>query len=678
MKFSYNWLKEYIPTLPKPDKLADLLNMHAFEVESIEKHNKDVVLDVNILPNRIADASGHRGLAREISAILGTPLKDTRPKLKESQTPTKDILKVEVKTTLCPRYTARVIRGVKVTDSPQWLKDRLLACGIRSINNIVDATNYVMLDTGQPLHAFDLKKISGAKIIVRLAKRGEKIHALDDTTYALDESMIVIADAEKALAIAGIKGGATAEISPTTHEIIIEAATFDGPTIRMTSQKIKLKTDASARFSVGMDPNLTSEAMERVAALVVDIAGGEVLKTPIDVYPKRTLPAKIVVRTEHVRSVLGEDIKDAEMISILKRLGFEAKLARGVMTVLVPTYRVDVRLEEDVIEEIGRLYGFEHIVAKHPMGELVPSEVELSHVWTDQTKDIIAGLGFREAYNYSFIGESEIAVYHESPENYLEIENPTRREFAYLRRYLLPGLLRNMHENLKHEPSVRMFEMGRTYHPTNTKDGYTEKNNLGLIMAERSSTKDANLFYELKGVLATYFEGMGVDVWFDEAEAIDAHAPYHPFRRAALRAGDDLVGVLGEVHPVTREELGIKATVVSAEIDFDRLARYISAEKEFKVISKYPSIMRDLAILVPLETRVEEVTDVIENTGGELLVDSDLFDMYEGSELPHGKQSLAFRLVFQAQDRTLKDTEVDAIMTSIIKTLETNLEWETR
>ena len=201
--------------------------------------------------------------------------------------------------------------------------------------------------------------------------------------------------AEKALAMAGIKGGATAEISPTTHEIIIEAATFDGPTIRMTSQKIKLKTDASARFSVGMDPNLTSEAMERVAALVVDIAGGEVLKTPIDVYPKRTLPAKIVVRTEHVRSVLGEDIKDAEMISILKRLGFEAKLARGVMTVLVPTYRVDVRLEEDVIEEIGRLYGFEHIVAKHPMGELVPSEVELSHVWTDQTKDIIAGLGFR-------------------------------------------------------------------------------------------------------------------------------------------------------------------------------------------------------------------------------------------------------------------------------------------
>jgi phenylalanyl-tRNA synthetase beta chain len=678
MKFSYNWLKEYIPKLPKPAKLAETLNMHAFEVESIEKHGKDFVLDVKILPNRMADASGHRGLAREIAAILGVFIKDAPLKLKESQVRTRDVLKVEVKTSLCPRYTARVIRGVKVKDSPKWLKDWLLVCGLRSINNIVDATNYVMLDTGQPLHAFDLKKIASSKIIVRMARDGEKIHALGDVAYALSKSMMVIADNERPLAIAGIKGGTSAEISASTRDIVLEAATFDGPTIRTTSQKIKLKTDASARFSVGMDPNLTSEAMERVAALIADIAGGEVLKIPIDIYPKRRVPARILVRTDYVRSVLGEDIKDAEMLSILKRLGFEVKLTRSVMTVLVPTYRVDVQLEEDVVEEIGRIYGFEHIVAKHPLGELVPPEVELAHTWMDETKDIIVGLGFEEAYNYSFIGESEIAVYNESSEKYLELENPTRREFAYLRRYLLPGLLHNVRENLKYEPTVRMFEMGRTYHPASAKDGYMETTNLGLVMAERSSAKDANLFYELKGVLSTYFERMGVEVWFDDAETIDAHTPYHPFRRSAIRAGDDLIGVLGEVHPMVLENFGIKAVVAAAEIDFDKLANYISKEKEFAVISKYPSVMRDLAILVPLDVRVEEVTDVIENTGGKLLVDSDLFDIYEGSELPDGKQSLAFHLVFQSPDRTLKDTEVDTIMNSITQALEANLEWEVR
>ncbi len=678
MKFSYNWLKAYIPKLPKPAKLAETLNMRAFEVESIEKHGKDFMLDVKILPNRIADASGHDGLAREIAAILGVQIKDAPSRLKESQVRTKDVLRVEVKTSLCPRYTARVIRGVKVKDSPKWLKDRLEVCGIRSINNIVDATNYVMLDTGQPLHAFDLKKIASSKIVVRMARDGEKIHALDGVTYMLDTSVMVIADAKDALAIAGIKGGASAEISTTTHDIVLEAATFDGPTIRMTSQGIKLKTDASTRFSVGMDPNLASEAMERVATLIADIAGGEVLKTLIDIYPKRRLPARILVRADYARSVLGEDIKDSEMLAILKRLGFEVKLVRGVMTVLVPTYRVDVRMEEDVIEEIGRLYGLEHIVAKHPLGELVPPEIELAQVWLDETKDVVVGLGFREAYNYSFIGESEIAVYNESPEKYLELENPTRREFAYLRRYLLPGLLHNIRENLKYEPNVRMFEMGRTYHPATNKEGYTEKNSFGLVLAERVSSKDANLFYELKGALSTYFERMGVEVWFDDAETIDAHTPYHPFRRSAIRAGDDLIGVLGEVHPMVLENFGIKAVVAACEMDFDKLTSYISKEKEFAVISKYPSVMRDLAILVPLDVRVEEVTDVIENTGGELLVDSDLFDIYEGSELPDGKQSLAFHLVFQSPDRTLKDSEVDAVMERVTKALQENLEWEVR
>ena len=676
MKFSYNWLKELVPKLPKPDILAELLTMHAFEVENVGRVGKDYVLDVKILPNRIADASGHWGLARDIAAITGTGAMAKTKTVKEGKRSLGDVIKVEVKTPLCRRYALRGMMGVRVKESPGWMRERLIACGLRPINNIVDATNYVMLETGQPLHAFDADKIGGKKIIVRMARKGEKIAALDDKTYELDESMMVIADAEHAMALAGIKGGEDAGISRDTKHVVIEAATFDGSAIRMTSQKLMLRTDASMRFSVGLDPNLVSEALERAALLMQEVAGGEVLRGRVDVYPKRVSERKIFLRPTYVNSVLGTALRDAEMTAILKRLGFGASKQKNILAVTVPTRRVDVTMEEDLIEEIGRIYGLEHIKSQHPLGELVPPAENASLAMQERMRDMFQGAGFQEVYNYSFVGEKDIAAVGDNTDEYLQLENPTRPEFTYMRASLGAGLLKNAAENIKHEDAVRLFEIGHVFRRQGL--ACEEHAHAGGIMAETSIQKERALFFELKGALSSFFEAMGMDAWFDDVPAPGKNV-LHPHRSALIKIGEEKIGVMGEVHPRVLAAYGMSGVAALFELDADMLGHIRQKEMEFRPISRFPSVMRDIALLVPLDTRMVEVEDVIENTGGELLVDTDLVDMYAGPELPDDKKNFAFRLVFQAKDRTLTDEEVNAIMEKITKTLEAESpEWEVR
>src|SRR3989344_4196102 len=689
MKFSYNWLKEHVPALPKPNKLGEVLTMHAFEVESITRLGKDHVLDVKILPNRIADASGHMGLAREIAAILGARVVIKTKKLKEGRQQLKDVVVAEVKTPLCRRYTLRGMMGVRVKKSPGWIQERLLACGLRPINNIVDATNYVMLETGQPLHAFDADTIGGKKIIVRMARKGETIDALDDNTYNLDESIVVIADTNRAMVIAGIKGGEDAGISADTKDIVIEAATFDGPTIRMASQRLMLRTDASVRFSVGMDPNLAGEALERAVLLIQEVAGGVVLNGCVDIYPKRISELKILLRPVYVNSLLGTNLRDTDMITILKRLEFGVSQKKQELLVTVPTRRVDITMEEDLIEEIGRLYGLEHMKPRHPVGELIPPAENQSLAMQERMRDMFQGIGFQEVYNYSFVGEKDIMAVGDNADSYLQLENPTRAEFAYMRASLGAGLLKNAAENIKHENGVRFFEMGHVFRC----DGFVHKESVHVagIMAETSLQRSQTLFFELKGALSLFFEALGVDAWFDpprvdERQQVEAgdtpppcHMVLHPHRPSLIKIGDEKIGVMGEVHPRVLAACGVSGTAVLFELDADLLGRIAQKEMEFRPISRFPSVMRDIALLVPLDTRMVEVEDVIENTGGELLVDTDLVDLYEGAELPDGKKNFAFRLMFQAEDRTLKDEEVNTIMERITKTLEAeNSEWEVR
>jgi phenylalanyl-tRNA synthetase beta chain len=703
MKFSYNWLKEYVPRLPAPEKVAEVVTLHAFEVEGVEELSNDTILDIAILPNRIADASGHVGMARELAAVLDVPFKVPSIKLKESARKTRDVINIKVESKLCSRYIARVVENVSVGESPEWLRERLEACGLRSINNIVDITNYVMLQTGQPLHAFDLDKLEGQKIIVRNAQENEHITTLDGEKRSLNSSMLVIADEAEALAIAGIKGGAKAEIDSKTTTIVLEAACFDGPSTRTTSQTLGLRTDASVRFSVGIDPNLAGDAIDRAAVMVQELAGlpdgkagGQILKMPVDIYPKKRLPRKIALRVAYANSVLGTDLSGGDMVKILKRLGFRVNGSREKLAVTVPTYRVDIMLEEDLVEEVGRIYGYYNVKAASPLARLTSHPDELFHDTQESVKNILVGLGFFEASNYSFVGKKDIDALGDDPKNYFELMNPVRPEFSYMRHSLLPGLLRNAEENLKHVSQLRMFEIGAVYSSLYAKDkGDThERKKLGGFIAAKAKQTKAELFYELKGALSTFFDGFGLDVWFDDLPTGQAGAPvpgiaaatslpagrqvFQPYRSALIKTDDTTLGILGELHPRLLGEYGIKGSLAAFELDFEDLTAVEIAEKEFRFIPKFPAIERDVAVLVPTDVRVETVLDMIENTGGELLVDTDVFDIYEGQGLPENRKSFAFRLTFQSSERTLRDEEIEEIMNRVTKTLEENPDWEVR
>jgi len=707
MKFSYNWLQSFFKRkLPIPQKLAEIIHMSVFEVEGIERTGNDFVLDIKVLPNRGSDCFSHAGLAREISAIKNLPLTFEIEKLKiteDKTSKTKDLVSVEVKSKVaCPRYNARVVIDVKVGPSPKWLRERLEVCGLRPINNIVDIANYVMLETGQPLHVFDAEKITGKKLVVRYAKKGEKIVTLDEEKYDLDSEVLVIADSEKPLALAGIKGGKGPGIDSKTKTVVLEAANFNPQLIRTTSQKIDLKTDASLRFEYGLDPNLTNIAINRAAGLIQEIAGGKICQGLVDFYPKKVLPQKIKLEVEYVNTLLGVKISTAEIKNILTRLGLKiARTGAGDIDVVVPTRRRDLVLPEDLIEEVGRIFGYEKIPAKFPLASLAPPERNLDIFWENAAKNILKEAGFVEVYNDSFLAEEVVKVfgYNEQDARYIgrrtaryseqdaryigrrtaryktnelvETLNPPSSDFRFLRPSLLPNLLKNIQTNSRNFSRIHIFELGKVF-----KEGKPmEKLMLsGAILG--------NSFYEAKGVVDTLFSRLGLTgVWYDEYRATPENSKvslWHAKKSAEIKAGDQEFGFLGEVSPRILSEMKISQPVVLFDIDFAKLQKFASEEYEYRPISKYPSAVVDIAILVPLEVKVEEVLNVMETAGGEILADTELFDIYEGEQLPQGKKNLAFHLIFQASDRTLSSKEIDDICGKIIKNLEQNPEWEVR
>ncbi|TFG35576.1 MAG: phenylalanine--tRNA ligase subunit beta, partial [Parcubacteria group bacterium] len=413
MKFSYNWLQSFFKKkLPAPEKLADLIIDHAFEVEGITRSGKDYVLDIGVLSNRGPDCFSHIGMAREIAAILNYNFSISAFKLTENKKiDAKDLIKVIVENKGgCPRYTARVVTDAKVGESPKWIKEKLEACGLRPINNVVDVTNYVMLETGQPLHAFDQEKIEGKKIIVRFAEAGEKITTLDEETYKLNEDILVIADAKNPIAIAGIKGGKNPEIDQKTKTIILESANFDPQDVRKSSKMLNLRTDASLRFEHGLDQNLAEFAINRAAYLIQEITKGKVAGGLIDISVKRNLKKIIRLDLDYADALLGVKIPKKQAIDILKRLEFKIRAVKKtakIIDVEVPTFRLDVLLPEDLIEEIGRIYGYENIDSAFPMVSLCPPKRNLDIFWENLSKDILRGSGFTEVSNYSFISPKD-------------------------------------------------------------------------------------------------------------------------------------------------------------------------------------------------------------------------------------------------------------------------------
>jgi len=691
MVFSYNWLQSFFQKkLPKPEKLAELLTIKAFEVGEIKKIGGDYVLNIDVTPNRAGDCFSHTGIARELAAVVNlnyrsptSIIKDYNPSSTSSRRAgpykklkAKEFVSVRVKNKMaCPRYTARVVTDVKVGPSPKWIQERLKVCGLRPINNIVDIANYVMLETGQPLHAFDGQKLEDEKIVVRFAKKRERIVTLDEEKYDLNENILVIADAKEPVAIAGIKGGKIPEIDKKTKIIVLESANFDSRVVRRGSKKLGLITDASWRFEHGLDPNLTETAINRAVYLIQKIAGGKVATGTIDFYPKKVLPKRIKLDLDYAERLLGVRIPVAEIKNILKRLDFQLINFRNQsMMVGVPTKRLDVSLPEDLIEEIGRIYGYQKIKAAFPTATLIPPKRNIEIFWEDMTKNILKEAGFTEVYNYSFFGEKEAKIFGYEKKDLIELENPLSGEQKYLRASLIPNLLKNIEKNFRYFPEIKIFELGKTFHSSPKFGGGKKRALTGVI------TGDA--FYQAKGVVDLLLNKLGIsNICYDSWQPTPKQTKlsiWHPKKCAEIKIGGEKIGFLGEISPRVLHSLDFQGKVVLFDIDFEKLSKISSEEHEYRPISKFPAAVRDIAILVPRQIRVEEVLNKVEAAGGRLIRDIDLFDIYEGEEIPGGKKNLAFHLIYQSGDRTLSSKEIDQIQNKIILVLEKEIGWEVR
>ncbi|MBI5913284.1 phenylalanine--tRNA ligase subunit beta [Candidatus Azambacteria bacterium] len=685
MKVSYKWLQEYIAKkLPTPEKTAALLTMHAFEVEGIEKAKGDAVLDIKVLPNRAHDCLSHYGIARELAAIVKTEAKHALIKMKEQKkVKAKDGLKVAVREPeLCARYTARVIYGVKIAPSPKWLVERLEALGQRSINNIVDATNYVMLALGQPLHAFDLDAVAGRTITVRKARAGETITTLDGDALTLTVADLVIADMEVPLAIAGVKGGKKAEVTVRTVNIALEAATFDAATVRKTSRRLNVRTESSIRFENGLSPALPPEALDMVAALIVALAGGEVASGMLDAHGKLPVPQTALFTAEGINKLLGTDIAEKEMLLTLKRLGFTIqKTAKGFLAT-APKERLDVAHQADIAEEIARMHGMMDIASLLPESTLIPAEQNNSIVTADNIRTALAALGLSETYNRSFIGARHMGYFHERYAGAAAVANPLSDDQKYLRPSLLFGLLDNVAENFKHEKAVRLFEVGNIFALKDTRGVHERTMAAGVIAAKgKGKNGDRALFYEVKGIVDALLERLGIDdAWYDDYLPSPEYSDerfWHRGRTADIKVGDATIGAVGEAAPALLHLYDIHERVALFELDRAKLSELAQEKRAYQPIIKFPAIERDIAVVVPAETKIDRVQYAIETAGGELLSDSDLFDIYEGENLDAAQKSLAFHCIFQSAVRTLTDEEVNDAFKKITAALISE-EWDVR
>ena len=658
MKFSYNWLNSFFKKdLPKPDDLAEKLMMRFFEVEEVRKIGDDFLIDIDVLPNRAGDCFSHFGVAKEIATIYDLEMDEPETDFDCSAKDISKLVKVNLGNDLTPRYLLRGIKNVEVGKTPDFIKKRLEICGLQSINNIVDITNYVMLETGQPLHAFDGDKV-GDLIKVREAKAGEKITTLDDEQKELDKSTLVIADKEKPMAIAGIKGGQGPEVDKETNLIYLEAANFDAKTIRKTSQRLKLRTDASTRFSHGLDPELAEVAAKRAIYLIKKYANGTPIKGSVDKYPKKAEKKTLTLDPEKVRSLLGVDISKKEIETILKKLDFEIKKEEDILKVLVPTKRRDVSLEEDLIEEVGRIYGYENIKSTPPKAKVTTPIKNLQIFWEDKVRDLFEKAGFVESYNYTFIDQEMKDIF--SYQDLIEMKNPVSAKYKYLRPELIPHLLNNVRENEKRFDDIKIFELGKIFPGK-------EKKMVGGV---------SNLnFRKLKGTVNRLFEIMGIeDIDYKNKEK----SSWHTGRAAEIFAGGESVGLMGEVKSDLMNNIKVKTDLFAFQLDMDQLIRLATDRAKYKKITKFPTAVKDLSVLVPVSIRYRDVLDVAKGAAGELLVDADLFDIYEGDGIPDDMKNLGLRFYFQAKDKTLSKEEINKLLEKTISSLEAKSGWKVR
>jgi len=670
MKFSYSLIKKFIPQLKNKKQLVEALNSYSFE--AVEK--KGDVVEVDIWPNRYSEAS-HFSLSREVAAILNFSLKTpfSSPLKTDLFSKTQNAkFKVEIEDEfLCPRYGAQYFENIKVEASPPWLQKILKTCGLRPINNIVDIVNYVMLEIGQPLHAFDFDKIKNvkgnnladfAKIIVRRAKKGEKILTLDNQLITLDKNILVIADQKEPIAIAGIKGGKKAEVTKKTKRIILESANFEPTIIYQASKFLNLSTDASLRFSHGLSPVLVDWGISRCATLFEKIANAK--KGPRFDSLKKPLPPKILkFDLFQFNRFIGIELTQKEAEKFLKRLGFK-RLKDNLWE--VPPWRLDIENDKDLFEEVIRLFGYKKIKNQPPLIYLKPSGFEEIIERREKIKKILVGLGLSEVYNYSFISENDLKLNPFWQKETQEVLNPPSSQFKYLRPSLAIGILKNIKENHRFFEEVKIFEIGKIF--SKTSKGLEEKNALAIAISKPADSLEP--FFELKGIVQELFDHLGFsDYLILEAEDIDwpkkfAISYLKPQTILKIKSGNEIIGYLGQV-----KNPAFKKQAAFAELIFDKLP--LEGENIYEPLPRYPAVVRDLSFFTDYSFKIGEIMQSIKNVNPSLIEDIDFIDEFEikNNLESQKRRSLTFRIVFRSPYRTLLKEEVDEEMKKIISML---------
>ena len=638
----------------------------------------DVVLELEITPNR-PDCLSMIGVAREISVITENSLRLPAVNVQQGLTDINNLTSVTIEAPdLCPRYAARVIRGVKIAPSPTWLQRRLEAIGVGTINNIVDITNYVLMEYGHPLHAFDYHRLTENRIVVRRAKPGETLKTIDAEERELTPDMLVIADAENPVALAGVMGGFDSEITDQTVDVLLESAYFHPPSIRKTSKVLGMHTEASHRFERGADPEGVIPALNRTTQLIAEIAGGEICAGIVDVYPSKREALNIKLRPERANFVLGTEIAPDDMCDILTRLGFTVS---DTFEVTAPTFRPDVGQEIDLVEEIARVYGFDNIPTTLPRGDIPIPKVVPKEDLRERVKMYLLQCGMMEAMNYAFYHPDvfdRIRLESTDPlRQAVQIANPLSEDQSIMRTTLLPSLLANAQRNRNHQINdVQFFECSKVFIPNGTDEYPNEPERVAGIIAGNLGAgvygdplRPAD-FFDIKGVVEGMLGRCGVSNY---TITHTDHPAFHPGRRAEIHVEDKALCVFGEAHPEVMENYDLPHEAYLFELDFERLVDVVEPMKQFEPIPIYPSVNRDLAIVLDADTPASRPTEVIRSAGGELVSGLHLFDVYTGEQVPEGKKSLAFAIEYRSTTETLTDEIVDRIHGGILEQLEREL-----
>ena len=628
----------------------------------------DVVFEYEITSNRV-DCFSVVGIAREAAATFGKEFQPPVVTKTGNAEDVNDYIKVTVKDSdLCPRYCARVVKNIKIGPSPKWMQRRLASVGIRPINNLVDITNYVMEEYGQPMHAYDLDTIADREIIVRKAAKGEKFTTLDGQEREMDESVLMICDGQKSIGIAGIMGGENSMITDDVQTMLFEAACFDGTNIRKSSKKIGLRTDASGKFEKGLDPNNAQAAIDRACQLVEELGAGEVVGGMVDVYGKKKEPVRVPFDQDEINSLLGTNISKEEMIGYFKKIDLEYD--EETNEVIAPTFRHDLFRMADLAEEVARFYGYDNIPTTLPKGEATTGKLSFKLRVEEVARDIAEFCGFSQGMTYSFESPKvfdKLMIPADSPlRQTVGIMNPLGEDYSIMRTTSLNGMLTSLATNYnRRNKNVRLYELGNVYIPKALPLTELPEERMQFTLGMYGDGD----FFSMKGVVEEFFEKVGLH----KKETYDPNAgkPYlHPGRQANIIYDGKVVGYLGELHPDVADAYGIGTRAYVAVIDMPEIVERASFDRKYTGIARFPAVTRDISMVMPKDILVGQVEEVIEKKGGVYLESYALFDLYEGAQIKEGYKSVAYSIVFRAKDKTLEDSEVSESMDRILKALE--------